>query len=119
MYLTEAAIMELLSYVATLPEGSGITFDFRAPPSAHNPIERAVSEVMAERVAALGEPWISAFDPAALREQVAALGFDDVTTWEPDALNFRYLHRRKDGLRTGGRLLCARNTASDLRRGRT
>jgi methyltransferase (TIGR00027 family) len=117
MYLSEAAIMELLAYVATLPAGSTITFDFRAPPSAHNPIERAIAEVMAARVAAIGEPWLSAFDPADLREQVAALGFDDVATYEPDALNLRYLHRRKDGLRTSGRLLCARKGASGPRAG--
>jgi O-methyltransferase involved in polyketide biosynthesis len=108
MYLSEAAIMELLGHVADLPEGSSITFDFRAPPSAFNPIERAISDMIAERCAAIGEPWISAFDPAALREQVLALGFKDVTTYEPAELNLRYLHRRKDGLRTGGRLLCAR-----------
>jgi O-methyltransferase involved in polyketide biosynthesis len=113
MYLTETAIMELLGHVATLPDGSSITFDFRAPPSAHNPIERTISETIGERVAALGEPWISAFDPAALREQVVALGFNDVTAYEPAELNPRYLHRRKDGLRTGGRLLCARRAASD------
>jgi methyltransferase (TIGR00027 family) len=118
MYLTEAAIMKTLSYVATLPGGSTISFDFRAPPSANNPIERAVAEVMAERLAAIGEPWISAFDPAAVCGQVAALGFDDVTAYEPDELNRRYLYRRKDGLRTGGRLLCARKGTPDLHRAR-
>jgi methyltransferase (TIGR00027 family) len=108
MYLTEAAIMEVLGVVARMAKGSSISFDFRAPPSSGNPIERAVSEWMDQRVAEVGEPWLSAFDPATLREQVAALGYDEVTTYEPDALNLRFLHRRKDGLRTGGRLLCAR-----------
>ena len=108
MYLTEAAIMELLGFVATMPKSSSITFDFRVPPSMLNPIERVISDVMGERVAALGEPWISAFDPTALRDQIARLGFNGVKTYEPDELNRRYLHRRKDGLRAGCRLLCAR-----------
>lgn len=108
MYLTEAAIMETLRFVAAMPEGSSITFDFRVPPSMLNPIERVISEAMGQRTAAMGEPWISAFEPAALREQILALGFREAETYEPEELNRRYLNRRKDGLRTGGRLVCAR-----------
>ena len=108
MYLTEAAIFELLGFVASMPNSSSISFDFRVPPSMLNPIERPIAEFMAQRAAALGEPWISGFEPAALREQVLGLGFGEVETYEPDELNRRYLHRRKDGLRTGGRLLFAR-----------
>lgn len=108
MYLSEAAIMAVLGYVATLPPGSSITFDFRVPPALLNPVERVIAEMMAQRVAALGEPWISAFDPAALRDQVRSLGFSMVETYGPDVLNPRYLHRRKDGLHTNGRILHAR-----------
>jgi methyltransferase (TIGR00027 family) len=108
MYLTEPAIMEGLGYVANMPKGSSIVLDFAAPPSMLNPIERAIAEFMRQRFAALGEPWISAFEPASLRKKVLELGFDEVSTFEPDEMNHRYLHRRKDGLRTGGRLLCAR-----------
>jgi len=108
MYLKETAIMDLLSFVAAMPKGSSIIFDFRVSPSILNPIERASYKVIEQRVAAIGEPWKSAFEPAALREQVLALGFGEVETYEPDELNRRYLNRREDGLRTGGRLLCAR-----------
>jgi methyltransferase (TIGR00027 family) len=108
MYLNETAIMDSLGFVAAMPKGSSIIFDFRVPPSILNPIERATYEIMEQRAAAIGEPWMSAFEPMALREQVLALGFGDVETYEPDELNRRYLNRRKDGLRTGGRLLCAR-----------
>ena len=108
MYLTETAIMDSLRFVASMPEGSSITFDFRVPPSMLNPIERAIYEVMGQCAAAFGEPWTSAFEPAALREQVSRLGFSEVETFEPDELNRRYLYRRKDGLLTPGRLLRAR-----------
>jgi methyltransferase (TIGR00027 family) len=56
MYLTEAAIMETLAFVARLPQGSSICFDYRAPASMLNPIERVVGEVMAQRAAAVGNP---------------------------------------------------------------
>jgi methyltransferase (TIGR00027 family) len=108
MYLTEPVIMETLGFVASLPKGSSIVFDFRVPPAMLGPIERMVSEAMGQRAAAVGEPWLSAFEPATLRKQLVELGFTEAETVEPDELNRRYLHRRKDGLQTRARLLCAR-----------
>jgi methyltransferase (TIGR00027 family) len=108
MYLTEAAIMESLSFVAHLPRNSSISFDYQVLPSMLDPIARVIIEVMGQRAAAVGEPWISAFDPVLLRQKVLGLGFSEAETCEPDELNRRYLYRRKDGLHTGGRLMCAR-----------
>ena len=108
MYLTEAAILESLGFVASLPKLSSISFDYRVPPSMLDPIQQAIGELMAQRAAEVGEPWISAFEPILLRQQVLKLGFSEAETCEPDALNRRYLYRRKDGLRTGGRVMCAR-----------
>lgn len=108
MYLTEAAILESLGFVASLPKLSSISFDYRVPPSMLDSIQQAIGELMAQRAAEVGEPWISAFEPILLRQQVLKLGFSEAETCEPDALNRRYLYRRKDGLRTGGRVMCAR-----------
>jgi methyltransferase (TIGR00027 family) len=108
MYLTEDAIMQVLAFVARMPRGTSITFDFQVPASTLDPVARAIHEVMAQRVAAIGEPWISAFEPAVLRDKVLAFGFRDAKVHEPDELNRRYLFRRKDGLRTGGRLMIAK-----------
>ncbi|GFZ95635.1 class I SAM-dependent methyltransferase [Dyella caseinilytica] len=108
MYLTETAIMETLGFVAQRPKGSSICFDYRVPEAMLNPIQRVIGEVMGQRAAAVGEPWISAFDPAVLQKQLLELGFSEAETYDPDTLNLRYLYRRKDGLRTGGRVMCAR-----------
>ncbi|MGH6890286.1 MAG: class I SAM-dependent methyltransferase [Rhizomicrobium sp.] len=108
MYLSKAAIIDVLEVVAKLPARSSITLDFRVPSSVLNPIERAIADVMGQHVAALGEPWLSAFEPARLREIAAGAGFTSVETFEPDELNCRYLSRRKDGLRCGSRMMCAR-----------
>jgi methyltransferase (TIGR00027 family) len=108
MYLTEEAIMGSLGFVASLPKGSSISFDFRVASSMLDPVQRVIGEVMGRRAAAVGEPWVSAFEPALLRQQVLSLGFTEAETIEPDELNQRYLHRRKDGLRTSGRLMRAR-----------
>ncbi len=108
MYLTDAAIMDNLRFVAGRPAGTSITFDFRLSPDLQNPIERAVGKLVAQRVAAEGEPFLSAFDPADLRACVQALGFHQVELHSPDSLNRRYLHRRKDALRANCWMLTAR-----------
>jgi methyltransferase (TIGR00027 family) len=105
MYLTEAAIFETLKFVTSLPKGSSITFDFRVFSSS--PIARAIDEVLAQRAAEVGEPWISAFDPSVLRSRIFEIGFGAAEIYGSDQLNERYLHRRKDGLRTGGQIMFA------------
>src|SRR5262249_36165215 len=107
MYLSNAAVMETLAQVAKLPRESSIIFDFRLAHALMNPFEQAVSPIVEQHVAGLGEPWISAFDPAALRASALALGFRTVAVHEPEELNRRYLYHRKDGLRGNLRLLRA------------
>ena len=110
VYLTRDAIFDTLRFVASLPAGSAITFDYRALPSLLNPVERAIGEFIATQIAQQGEPWKSAFDPATFASEIRALGFSEARDYAPDELNARYLARRKDGLRTGGgfRLMGAR-----------
>jgi O-methyltransferase involved in polyketide biosynthesis len=68
-----------------------------------------MSETLAQRAAALGEPWLSAFDPTQLQGQLLELGFSSAESATQEGLNMRYFARRKDGLRTGGavRIMCA------------
>jgi methyltransferase (TIGR00027 family) len=108
MYLSEAAIMETLSVVARLPKGSSICFDYRVAESLLNPVERLIGELAGQRAAAVGEPWLSAFEPDGLQKQMLELGFSEAETYGPEVLNRRYLYRRKDGLRTSARVMCAR-----------
>jgi O-methyltransferase involved in polyketide biosynthesis len=84
-------------------------FDYRLDAALMTPLETLVLGNMAQRVAEQGEPWKSAFAPAALAEQLRALGFRDLEDLGADELNARYLAQRKDGLRKGGgfRLMCA------------
>lgn len=108
MYLTTDAVTRTLGTVAGFASGSCLCFDYRVPATMLNPIERVTSEVLEQQVAALGEPWLSTFDPAALQPQLIALGFSAATTATPDDLNKRYFARRKDGLRCGAvRIMCA------------
>jgi O-methyltransferase involved in polyketide biosynthesis len=67
-----------------------------------NPVERTIYEVLEQRVAALGEPWLSTFDPTQLQRQLQDLSFSTAESATPEDVNARYFARRKDGLRTGG-----------------
>lgn len=110
MYLRPESVMETLAAVARCAPGSSICFDFRLPPHLLNPVERAIGDVVTAQVAALGEPWIAAFEPEALRDDLLRIGFREASEVSGDELTRRYLPRRKDGLRAPGsqRLMLAR-----------
>ena len=109
MYLTADAVLKTLGTVAGFAAGSCLCFDYRVPVAMLDPIERVIGEVLEQQIAALGEPWLSTFDPAQLQSQLLELGFGSAQSATPDDLNLRYFARRKDGLRTGGgvRIMCA------------
>ena len=102
VYLTREAVLRTLAWVASLAAGSTIVFSYVAEPTDAEPVVRATHEAMAERAAALGEPWRTYFDPADLAGELARLGFVDVEDLGPDATCARYFADRSDGLRPGG-----------------
>jgi methyltransferase (TIGR00027 family) len=111
VYLTNEAVLETLAFVARLPKGSSIAFDYRIPASMLNPMERMMEEYVANMFAAMGEPWKSSFEPGEFQQMLGDIGFSDLENFGPAELNARYFHRRKDGLQTGGggfRFMCAR-----------
>ena len=109
MYLTANAVAATLCTVAGFAPGSRLCFDYRLPVTMLNPVERVINEVIGQRVAALGEPWLSTFDPTQLQKQLLDLGFGSAESATPESLNARYFARRKDGLRAGGGvcIMCA------------
>ncbi len=109
MYLTADAVAATLRTLAGFAPGSRLCFDYRLPVTMLNPVERVINEVIGQRVAALGEPWLSTFDPTQLQKQLLDLGFGSAESATPESLNARYFARRKDGLRAGGGvcIMCA------------
>lgn len=109
MYLSADAVVSTLRTVAGFAPGSHLCFDYRVPVAMLNPVERVINAVIEQRVAALGEPWLSTFDPAQLQKQLLDLGFSSARNATPEDLNSSYFARRKDGLRAGGGvcIMCA------------
>jgi methyltransferase (TIGR00027 family) len=106
MYLTRAAVTRTLGYIAALPRGSGIVFDYAVALPAPSFLRR----LLMRRVAAVGEPWKTFFDPQSLSAELRTLGFVHTEDLGPDELNARFFSGRRDKLRVGGlaRVMSAR-----------
>ena len=109
-YLTHEAIMATLRFIAGLPRGSAVIFDYGEPPQAREGLQRQAAVALMERVAAAGEPFRSYFMPDELVRDVSALGFSHVEDFNAGKLNPRYFADRTDDLRLrgSGHLLLAR-----------
>ena len=111
MYLTTDAVMQTLQFVAhSCARGSRIVFDFGLPDRALSDVERHARARRAERVARIGEPWISYFDPAALVQSLKDMGFTEASSIGASEANERYFAGRTDGFRFLGsaRIMTAR-----------
>lgn len=96
VYLTEPAIDAVFEAVAACPSGSEITFTF-SQPRAGQPGD-SVRDDLASRAAALGEPWLTYFEPDRLEEKLRRMGFRDVAFLTPADAATRYFSGRTDGL---------------------
>jgi methyltransferase (TIGR00027 family) len=83
-YLTREAIVSTLDFIAGIA-GSEVVFDYTEPFENFPPAIRANLTAVAERAAALGEPWLSLFNPADMAALLQARRFGafwDVTRAE-------------------------------------
>jgi methyltransferase (TIGR00027 family) len=101
-YLERAAIDATFRFIASLPAKSAVAFDYAVPPESLGWAARLIFWRMAKRVAALGEPWKTFFDPATLARDLRQTGFTSVDDFGADILNARYFAGRADKLRIGG-----------------
>jgi methyltransferase (TIGR00027 family) len=101
-YITENAFTATLRFVASMPPGSGIVFDYMISPSLLNPTARRVFDNLANRVALAGEPFQSFFDPYFLKKDLLAMGFRQIENLGSGELNDLYFRGRKDELKAGG-----------------
>ncbi len=68
--------METIKFIASSAfSGSTIVFDYVIFPSSQNFVRRLVFRLLARRLAAVGEPWQSFFDPDSLIRDLKAIGF--------------------------------------------
>ena len=110
-YLTPEAFADTCRFLAQLPHGSDVTFDYGQPRQALPPVEQLMHDSLGARVAQAGEPFQLFFTPAFLREELARHGLAVVQDLGKNELNERYFRHRTDGLQvhgSAGRLCHAR-----------
>jgi methyltransferase (TIGR00027 family) len=101
-YLSRTAFDATIAFIASLPSGSGVVFDFAMERSLLSPLQQLALDRMAARVARAGEPFQLFFDPAALALDLARLGFGNIEDLNGDQINARYFAGRADGLAVSG-----------------
>jgi methyltransferase (TIGR00027 family) len=106
-YLTRDAIEATLGFVASL-SGGEIVFDYSEPPENYPLKQQKRIMALVQRVAALGEPFRSHFDPPAMAVLLKDKGFDDIQDLGPCEIGARYLGRRIRPERAGGHVVLAR-----------
>ncbi len=93
-YLTAEAVRATLGFIASLPNGAHVVFDYSDPPASLPPAWRTAHERRAARVAALGEEWVSYFASDQLREMLIALGFSEIEDLGPPQIALLYFPSR-------------------------
>ena len=101
-YLERPAIDATFRFIASLPAKTVLAFDYAVPPESLSWTSRLIVNEMAKRVAALGEPWKTYFDSAALLADLRRAGFNSAEDFGSEALNRRYFVGRTDNLKLGG-----------------
>lgn len=87
MYLTRGVVEDVLRFIASLPRGSEVVFTFAQPRAEAS---RDGTPSLADRAAAVGEPWLSYFTPAELEALLRDVGFSTVELLTPAEARSRY-----------------------------
>jgi methyltransferase (TIGR00027 family) len=101
-YLRPEAARETLHAIADLSGRiGGVVFDYAIPGSALGLMQRLLFKLIAARVKAAGEPWLTFCYPSDLAQELSGMGFRHLEDMTGDLLNQRYFADRADGLRVG------------------
>lgn len=89
-YLTEEAVWSTLGFIASLPNGAHVVFDYSNPPASFSAEMCTRHERRSAHVAELGEAWLSYFEADNLRAKLMALGFSEIEDLGPPQIAARY-----------------------------
>jgi methyltransferase (TIGR00027 family) len=107
-YLTQEAVWSTLGFIASLPNGAHVVFDYSDPPASLSVEARIMHERRAAHVAELGEAFLNYFDSNGLQAKLKALGFSEVEDLGPPQIAARYFPSRVGAIPDkGGHILRA------------
>jgi methyltransferase (TIGR00027 family) len=103
-YLTLEAFRATLAFTASMPEGSGVAFDYGLPREALSVRGKVGFDYLSSRVRRAGEPFQLFFTPEEIATEMAAVGFGRLDDLTPAALTARYFANRGDALALRGEM---------------
>jgi methyltransferase (TIGR00027 family) len=107
-YLTEEAFAQSLAFIAG-EHGNEVVFDYAQSPERMPAERRAALEARAARVAKIGEPWLTFFEPEEIAAELGERGFGEIEDLGPSGLAARFFNRSDIPPGTaGGHVLHAR-----------
>jgi len=71
------------------------------PPSSQSISRRLIFRLLSYRMAVLGEPWKSTFEPQQLVVDLKSIGFTQTDDIGPEDMNTLYFNHREDKLMVG------------------
>jgi O-methyltransferase involved in polyketide biosynthesis len=80
------------------PARSEMVFSFVASDAVLPADDVALAKAFTAQSAAIGEPWLSRFNPMQLTAKLIEIGFSKVFHLTPEKANNRYFQNRHDGL---------------------
>jgi methyltransferase (TIGR00027 family) len=111
-YLTEPAIFATLEYIARLPGGSHVVFDYGNPPLAgEGDAYSAAREELARRVAQIGEALKTQFESGDLHSRLKLMGFREIEDIGPQDMRQRYFPNRDGAVSDRGGHVVRASTA--------
>jgi len=93
-YLSAEAVWSTLGFIADLPNGAHVVFDYSDPPDSLPAKWRAGHEKRAARVAELGETWLTYFEADRLRARLLTLGYSEIEDLGPPQIVARFFPNR-------------------------
>jgi methyltransferase (TIGR00027 family) len=115
-YLKTETTLQTLRTIILLSGRNGVAFDYMVPRESLEAAHQKGFDALANRVAAVGEPFQGFFVPHELAKALRGLGFGMIEDLGAEEIDARYFRDRFDGLRVGGKfgrlLLASGNTDS-------
>jgi methyltransferase (TIGR00027 family) len=93
-YLTEEAVLATLGFIASLPGGAHVVFDYANPPHSMSDPARAVHDELAARVSSLGEMFRTYWETEPLHARMRDLGYRRFEDLSPVEIVARFLPER-------------------------
>jgi methyltransferase (TIGR00027 family) len=99
LYPSAEATLSTLAFIGSLPNGSGLVFDYAIRRSSTGEMEETAMDALASRMVAPDEPLELLVDSRALDSLLNAVGLHEVEDLGPLEIDERYFSARPDGLR--------------------